>query len=85
MSTARRPFSRTGVVAAVVVLGAATGCGASSTKTAGSPAKVGPGSSTPPTAAAGTSAAARPPLVVYSAQGYDGPVTKAFSKALESR
>jgi len=83
MSTARRPFARTGVVAAVVVLGAATGCGASSTKTAGSPAKVGPGSSTPPTAAAApaTSAAARTPLVVYSAQGYDGPVTKAFSKA----
>ncbi len=39
MSTARRPFARTGVLAAVVVLAAATGCGASSTKTAGSSAE----------------------------------------------
>jgi iron(III) transport system substrate-binding protein len=81
MSTARRPFAHTGVVAAVVVLAAATACGSSSTKPAGSPAKVGPGSSTPPAAGAGTSAAAGTPLVVYSAQGYDGPVTKAFTKA----
>jgi len=83
MSTARRPFARTGVVAAVVVLGAATACGASSTETAGSSAAAGPGSSTPPTAtaAANASAAGLTPLVVYSAQGYDGPVTKAFSRA----
>jgi iron(III) transport system substrate-binding protein len=81
MSTARRPLARTGVVAAVVVLGAVTACGSSGPKTAGSSAAVGSVGSTPPAADAGTSAAARTALVVYSAQGYDGPVTKAFTKA----
>lgn len=64
------------LAAAVALLGgAAAACGGSSA-TAGSGAS---GSSASGSGAAGSSAAV--PLVVYSSQGYDSAVTKAFTKA----
>ncbi len=60
-----------GAVVGTVVVTLLAGCGGSTAPTAGGPAA---GSSAP--AAAGTV-----PLVIYSAQGYDAPVTKAFTAA----
>lgn len=63
-----------GVVAALLLLAAAaTACGNSAANTTGAGAAGSSGS------AAAQSAVA--PLVVYSAQGYDSPVTKAFTAA----
>jgi iron(III) transport system substrate-binding protein len=64
----RPPFTKRGIVGAcavVTVAGALAGCGTSATA-----------QSTSSGASGGVT-----PLVVYSAQGYDDPVTKAFTKA----
>lgn len=73
-----------GAAAAVLALGVLSACGSSSSGAAGvsspgsgaSRSPSGPAASSPQ---AGSGAAA--PLVVYSAQGYDEPVTKAFTRA----
>lgn len=86
MSSSITSVSRSGAVAAAVLaLGALTACGSSSRPGAAG-ASAGPGAGSPvPTSAVSSSESAGPatrtPLVVYSAQGYDASVTKAFTQA----
>ena len=80
-STLRRTRVRllagvSGAVALSVL--AVAGCSSSSSSSTSAAA---PASSSSSPAAAAASAAAAVPLVVYSAQGYDSAMTKAFTKA----
>ncbi len=73
-----------GAAAAVLALGVLSACGSSSSGAAGV-SSPGSGASRSPSGPAASSAqagsGAAAPLVVYSAQGYDEPVTKAFTRA----
>jgi iron(III) transport system substrate-binding protein len=77
--------SVTGAVALSVL--AVAGCSSSSSSSSSSSAAASPGSSStgaasaPAAAASAAAPAAVVPLVVYSAQGYDSAMTKAFTKA----
>jgi iron(III) transport system substrate-binding protein len=70
----------TGVYGAVAVtLIAVAGCSSSSSSSSSSAAST--ASSSPAAASSTASSSAKVPLVVYSAQGYDSAMTKAFTKA----
>ena len=61
---------------------ALSACGSSATGATGAGSGSSPSASAPGSAPASSGGSAAPtPLVVYSAQGYDAPVTKAFSQA----
>ena len=69
-----------GVSLALLAVGAVAACGTSSSA-APAPGAGGTSSAPESTGAASPDASGKTPLVVYSAQGYDDPVTKAFTQA----
>lgn len=70
------PFRIVGASIAVLALGAVAACGSPNTNVASGARASNSGSATTSSASTG-----KTPLVVYSAQGYDSPVTKAFTQA----
>ena len=82
MPRSSRPFARTSAAAFTLASAVAlAGCATSHAAVVASGSSSPSASSTASDAGASPASAAPIPLVVYSAQGYDAPVTKAFSAA----